>query len=142
MISAYSQGMHLLYRANEVYDYKLKLDLIAKVWRGGCIIRSTFLEDVYAAYNEDSNLEHLFLNKNIHKKLTENLSEIRKIVSNAALNGIAVPAFSVTLGYFDSFRSEEMPTNLIQAQRDYFGSHTYELKGKKGAFHSQWKDIE
>lgn len=142
MISAYAQGMHLLHRANEVYDYKLELDLIAKVWRGGCIIRSAFLEDVYAAYNEDSNLEHLFLNENIHKKLTENLSGIRKIVSDSALNGIPVPAFSVTLGYFDSFRSEEMPTNLIQAQRDYFGSHTYELIGKKGTFHTQWKDMD
>ena len=142
MISAYAQGMHLLHRANEVYDYKLKLDLISKVWRGGCIIRSAFLEEMYAAYNENSNLEHLFLNENIHKELTENLSGIRKIVSDCALNRIPVPAFSVTLGYFDSFRSEEMPTNLIQAQRDYFGSHTYELKGEKGIFHTQWKDME
>lgn len=142
MISDYTQGMHLLHRANDVYDYNFRLDLIAKVWRGGCIIRLAFLEDVYAAYNEDSNLEHLFLNENIHKKLTESLSGIRKIVSDGALNGIPALAFSAALGYFDSFRSEEMPTNLIQAQRDYFGSHTYELIEKKGTFHTQWKDMD
>jgi 6-phosphogluconate dehydrogenase len=141
MISAYAQGMHLLYRANEEYDYKLKLDLIAKVWRGGCIIRSKFLENIYAAYKENSNLEHLFLNDDIHKSLAENFPGIRTVVSEAALRGIAVPAFSVALSYFDNFRSKEMPTNLIQAQRDYFGSHTYELQGKKGAFHTQWKDM-
>jgi len=141
MISAYAQGMHLLYRANEEYDYKLKLDLIAKVWRGGCIIRSKFLENIYAAYKENSNLEHLFLNDDIHKSLAENFPGIRTVVSEAALRGIAVPAFSVALSYFDNFRSKEMPTNLIQAQRDYFGSHTYELQEKKGTFHTQWKDM-
>lgn len=142
MIVAYAQGMHLLYRANDEYEYKLELDLIAKIWRGGCIIRSAFLEDIYAAYNEDSNLKHLFLNEDILKKLTENLTGIRKTVSYAALSGIAAPAFSVALGYFDSFRSEEMPTNLIQAQRYYFGSHTYEFKGKEGTFHTEWNDME
>ena len=142
MISAYAQGMHLLYRANEEYDYKLKLDLIAKVWRGGCIIRSKFLENIYAAYTEDPNLKHLFLNDDIHKTLTSCLRGIRTVVSYSALLGIAVPAFSVALSYFDNFRSKEMPTNLIQAQRDYFGSHTYELRGKKGTFHTRWKDVE
>ena len=138
MVSAYAQGMHLLYRANEEYDYKLNLDLIAKIWRGGCIIRSEFLEDIYAAYEKDSKLKHLFLDINIQKNLAASLPGIRTVVSDAALNGIAVPAFSSSLGYFDNFRSEEMPANLIQAQRDYFGSHTYELKGKEGTFHTEW----
>ena len=140
MVSAYAQGMHLLYRANEEYDYKLNLDLIAKIWRGGCIIRSEFLEDIYAAYKKDSNLKHLFLNDDIHHILVESLSGIRNVVSDAVLQGIAVPALSCVLGYFDNFRSEEMPANLIQAQRDYFGSHTYELKGKTGSFHTEWED--
>lgn len=140
MGSAYAQGMHLLYRANEEYNYKLNLDLIAKIWRGGCIIRSRFLEDIYAAYNKDSKLKHLFLNDSIQKTLVESLTGIRTVVSDAALNGIAVPALSSVLGYFDNFRSEEMPANLIQAQRDYFGSHTYELKGKTGSFHTEWED--
>ena len=142
MVSAYAQGMHLLYAANKEYDYKLNLDLIAKIWRGGCIIRSNFLEDIYAAYNKDSKLKHLFINDDIHKTLAESLPGIRAIVSDAALNGIAVPALSTSLSYFDNIRSEEMSANLIQAQRDYFGSHTYELKGKKGSFHTEWEDVE
>ena len=140
MVSAYAQGMHLLYGANEEYDYKLNLDLIAKIWRGGCIIRSEFLEDIYAAYKKDSKLKHLFLDDAIHKNLVKSLPDMRTIVSDAALHGIATPAFSVALGYFDNFRSEEMPANLIQAQRDYFGSHTYELKGKEGTFHTEWEE--
>lgn len=142
MVSAYAQGMHLLYRANEEYGYKLNLDLIAKIWRGGCIIRSKFLEDIYAAFKKDSKLKHLFLNDDIQKALADSLLGIRTVVSDAALNGIAVPALSTALSYFDNFRSEEMSANLIQAQRDYFGSHTYELKGKKGSFHTEWEDVE
>ncbi len=140
MVSAYAQGMHLLYLANEEYDYKLNLDLIAKIWRGGCIIRSEFLEDIYTAYKKDSKLKHLFLDDAIHKNLIKCIPDMRTIVSESALHGIAVPAYSVALGYFDNFRSEEMPANLIQAQRDYFGSHTYELKGKEGTFHTEWEE--
>ena len=140
MVSAYAQGMHLLYRANEEYDYKLNLDLIAKIWRGGCIIRSKFLEDIFAAYKKDSKLKHLFLDTNIQQNLVKSIPGIRTVVSDATLHGIAVPAFSASLGYFDNFRSEEMPANLIQAQRDYFGSHTYELKGKEGVFHTEWEE--
>ena len=140
MVSAYAQGMHLLYKANEEFDYKLNLDLIAKIWRGGCIIRSEFLEDIYAAYKKDPNLKHLFLDDSIHNNLVKSVPDIRTIVSDAALHGIATPAFAVSLGYFDNFRSEEMPANLIQAQRDYFGSHTYELKGKEGVFHTEWEE--
>ena len=139
MVSAYAQGMHLLYRANEEFKYDLNLDLIAKIWRGGCIIRSEFLEDIYAAYKKDSKLKHLFLDDSIHNNLTKSIPGIRTIVSDAVLQGIAIPAFSASLGYFDNFRCEKMPTNLIQAQRDYFGSHTYELIGKEGVFHTIWE---
>ena len=138
MVSAYAQGMHLLYQANIDYDYKLNLDTIAKIWRGGCIIRSEFLEDIYAAYQKNPALKHLFLDENIQQSLNKCIPGIRKIVSDAVLNGIAVPAYATSLGYFDNFRSEEMPANLIQAQRDYFGSHTYELKGEEGVFHTEW----
>lgn len=139
MVSAYAQGMHLLHRANEEYGYQLNLDLIAKIWRGGCIIRSAFLEDIYAAYQKDLTLKHLFLDEAIHQNLRESIPGIRTVVSEAAQNGIAVPAYAAALGYFDNFRSEDMPANLIQAQRDYFGSHTYELKGKEGTFHTEWE---
>lgn len=141
MVSAYAQGMHLLYCANIEYDYKLNLDLIAKIWRGGCIIRSEFLEDIYRAYKKDPQLEHLFLDDAIHKNLIESTSGIRSVVSDAVCHGVALPAYSAALSYFDNFRTKNMPSNLIQAQRDYFGSHTYELIGEEGVFHNEWKNI-
>ena len=141
MASAYAQGMHLLFRANEEYKYELNLGVIAKIWRGGCIIRSEFLEDIYAAYKRDAQLKHLFLDQNIHDNLVKSIPGNRAVVSDAAHGGIAVPAFSAALGYFDNFRSENMPANLIQAQRDYFGSHTYELIGKEGVFHTEWEAL-
>ncbi|SDQ64429.1 6-phosphogluconate dehydrogenase [Chryseobacterium soldanellicola] len=138
MVSAYAQGMHLLYQANIEFKYDLKLDLIAKIWRGGCIIRSEFLEDIYAAFNKDPELQHLLLDKTVAGNLIQSIPSARTIVSDAAIHGISTPAFSAALTYFDNFRSESMPTNLIQAQRDYFGSHTYELKAKEGVFHTKW----
>ncbi len=140
MVTAYAQGMHLLFEANEAYNFKLDLDLIAKIWRGGCIIRSGFLEDIYAAYKKDPQLNHLFLDDAIHKQLLTCSPDLRTVVSDAARHGIAIPAYSVALSYFDNFRTEEMPANLIQAQRDFFGSHTYELKGEEGVFHTEWED--
>ncbi|WP_027377079.1 NADP-dependent phosphogluconate dehydrogenase [Kaistella palustris] len=139
MVSAYAQGMHLLHRANVDYKYNLDLGVIAKIWRGGCIIRSAFLEDIYAAYQKNPELEHLFMDDSIHENIVRSLAGIRTFVSDVARHGIAAPAFSVSLGYFDNFRAAEMPANLIQAQRDFFGSHTYELKGKKGVFHTDWE---
>ncbi|MGV8945488.1 MAG: NADP-dependent phosphogluconate dehydrogenase [Lutibacter sp.] len=139
MVSAYAQGMHLLYGANEEYKYELSLGLIAKIWRGGCIIRAAFLEDIYAAYKNDPKLEHLFLDDSIHDTMSKSIPGIRAVVSDASRYGIAVPAFSASLSYFDDFRNENMPANLIQAQRDYFGSHTYELIGKEGTFHTEWQ---
>jgi len=138
MVSAYAQGMHLLYQANEEFKYDLNLDLIAKIWRGGCIIRSEFLEDIYAAFNKNPNLQHLLLDETVAGNLTKSIKSTRTVVSDAVLHGISTPAFSAALTYFDDFRSENMPTNLIQAQRDYFGSHTYELKAKEGVFHTKW----
>lgn len=141
MISAYAQGMHLLYHANQEYKYNLNLDLIAKIWRGGCIIRAEFLEDIYSAYNKDSKLKHLFLDNSIHDNLIMSTEGIRTVVSDAAKHGVAVPALSAALSYFDNFRLETMPANLIMAQRDYFGSHTYELSGKEGVFHTVWEEV-
>jgi 6-phosphogluconate dehydrogenase len=138
MVSAFAQGMHLLYGANEEYKYELNLGVIAKIWRGGCIIRAAFLEDIYAAYKNDTTLEHLFLNNSISENVKNSISGIRAVVSDAVNYGIAVPAYAASLSYFDDFRNENMPANLIQAQRDYFGAHTYELIGKEGVFHTEW----
>ena len=96
------------------------------------------MEDIYTAYEKNPELKHLFLDENVHQSLIKSIPGIRKIVTDAVLNGIAVPGFATSLGYFDNIRSAEMPANLIQAQRDYFGSHTYELKGEEGVFHTEW----
>ena len=139
MITTYAQGMHMLAKASAAYNYQLQLDQIAKIWRGGCIIRAAFLEDIYAAYQQDPNLEHLLLDKQVSALVQETAPGMRAVVATAIASGIAVPAFTACLGYFDSIRNAQMPSNLIQAQRDYFGAHTYELIGKEGTFlHTEW----
>lgn len=138
IVTTYAQGMHLLYKASETYNYKLELDQIAKIWRGGCIIRSAFLENIYTAFRANAKLEHLFLDDSVQSVLKNSLPGIRTVVSDAALYGLALPAYASSLNYFDTFRSERMPSNLIQAQRDFFGAHTYELIGKEGVFHTEW----
>ena len=138
MVITYAQGMHLLSRASEEYQYGLKLDQIAKIWRGGCIIRSEFLNDIYNAYSKDAKLAHLLLDANVEKLVKEALPGARKVVAAAVTAGIAVPSYAASLSYFDNFRTGRMPSNLTQAQRDYFGAHTYELVGKEGVFHTQW----
>ncbi len=138
MVNAYAQGMHLLYKASEVYNYKLELDQIAKIWRGGCIIRSEFLDKIYSAFQANAQLEHLLLDKYVQTEIKKSLPGIRKVVSDAVNAGIGLPAFASSISYFDTFRSEQMPSNLIQAQRDFFGAHTYELIGREGVFHTDW----
>lgn len=137
-ISAYAQGMHLLHQASHEFGYQLKLDQIALIWRGGCIIRSAFLEDIYQAFKKDQNLSHLMLDAAIADKVKSVLPGTRLVLSTAAANGIAIPAHAAALSYFDAFRSERMPLNVVQAQRDFFGAHTYERIDKEGVFHTQW----
>jgi len=141
MITTYSQGMHLLSKASAEYKYELNMAAIAKIWRGGCIIRSVFLEDIYQAYSKDNSLEHLLLDKAVQSSISEVLPGARSIVAGAITAGIAVPAYAAALSYFDTIRTANMPSNLIQAQRDYFGAHTYELKGQQGFFHTEWNPM-
>ena len=138
MIISYAQGMHLLSNASAEYKYDLHLGEIAKIWRGGCIIRSKFLNDIFKAYEKDAKLEHLLLDSNVQALVQGAVPGIRKVLSKTIAAGIATPAYAASLSYFDAFRSERMPSNLTQAQRDYFGAHTYELIGKEGTFHTQW----
>jgi len=136
-IITYAQGMHLLSLASAEYKYDLKLDQIAKIWRGGCIIRSEFLNDIYNAY-QNKRLAHLLLDGHVEDLVNAAAPGARKVLSATILAGIAAPAFTASLSYFDNFRTARMPSNLTQAQRDYFGAHTYELIGKEGVFHTQW----
>ena len=138
MVISYAQGMHMLTKASLEYKYELDLAQIAKIWRGGCIIRSSFLEDIYQAYSKKASLGHLLLDESVRSLVNEAAPGARKIISAAISNGIAVPAFAASLTYFDSIRTARMPANLIQAQRDYFGAHTYQLIGKDELFHTEW----
>jgi 6-phosphogluconate dehydrogenase len=140
MASAYAQGMHLLWQASIQYEYALNLAEIAKIWRGGCIIRAEFLEDIYQAYKKQPDLQHLYADENIQTKLKNSLSGTRKVVSAALNAGIAIPAFAAALTYFDTLKTGRMPSNLTQAQRDFFGAHTFERIDSEGIFHADWND--
>ena len=138
MIITYSQGMQLMLKASKDFQYNLNLDEIARIWRGGCIIRSLFLNDIFNAYQKNPLLENLLLDEQVKNALTGALPGARSIVSKVTASGIAMPGYSSSLSYFDTFCSAKMPSNLIQAQRDYFGAHTYELIGKEGIYHTHW----
>lgn len=142
MISTYAQGMHLLSEASRVYKYELDIAEIARIWRGGCIIRSAFLNIIYKAFVDNKTLAHLFLNKEVEAVLKGSEKGIRDIVQTAIANGLGMPAFAASLGYFDSFRKASSGSNLIQAQRDFFGAHQYEKNNAPGVFHTQWTGIK
>ncbi len=138
-ISAYAQGMALLRQASEEYDYGLNLGEIAAIWRAGCIIRARFLNRITDAYNRNPGLTNLLLDDGFRAAVTQTLPAWRKVIQLAVARGIPTPAFSASLAYYDSYRSERLPANLIQAQRDFFGAHTYERTDREGIFHSEWE---
>jgi 6-phosphogluconate dehydrogenase len=138
-IGAYAQGMHLLKVASDTYGYNLKLDDVARIWRGGCIIRATLLEDITHAYKNKPDLVNLLVDPALSAVLTERQDSTRKVLTNAISAGIPVPALSAALAYFDAYRTDRLPSNLIQAQRDNFGAHTYERVDTEGVFHTQWQ---
>ena len=139
MIIAYAQGMALLAVASIKYKYHLDLEAVARIWRGGCIIRAALLEDICAAFRVKRDLANLLLNSNLSGKMMAHQADLRRVVAGAAESGIPAPAFMVSLGYLDAYRSAWLPDNLIQAQRDYFGAHTYERIDAKGTFHTIWE---
>jgi 6-phosphogluconate dehydrogenase len=138
MIVAYAQGMAVLAAASQKYEYHLDLEAVARIWRGGCIIRAALLEDIRIAYRGQPGLANLLLDPEISKKLTAHQEDLRSVVRAAIEMGLPAPCFMTALGYLDSYRSEWLPANLIQAQRDYFGSHSYERIDIKGTFHTDW----
>jgi 6-phosphogluconate dehydrogenase len=139
MIIVYAQGMALLAVASEHYAYHLSLESVARIWRGGCIIRSKLLEDICTAFRLKSNLSNLLLDSNLAQKIMAHQEELRHVLYQSSLSGVPMPALMVTLSYLDAYRSAWQPDNLIQAQRDYFGSHRYERIDSKGTFHTEWK---
>jgi 6-phosphogluconate dehydrogenase len=138
MITVYAQGMTLLQSASQKYQYDLKPENIAKIWRGGCIIRAALLEDIHAAFSEEPALSNLMVSKLLADKLQHSEKGIRYVIKEAVDNGIPMPAMMMSLAYYDSYRCGWLPANLLQAQRDYFGAHTYERIDREGIFHTQW----
>ena len=110
-------------------------------WRNGCIIRAALLEDIAQAYKEDPQLQHLLLAPAFIAKAQSCVASTRELLSYSITNGISMPGLSASLTYFENFTSRRMPTNMIQAQRDYFGSHTYERTDREGTFHTEWSKI-
>ena len=137
-IVAYAQGLHQLADASKEYEYDLDMSVIAKIWRAGCIIRSGLLDSISEAYISDKSLPNLLLAPSFVPKVQETMASVRATVSYAALSGIPVPGLSASLNYFEAYTSSLLPLNLIQAQRDNFGSHTYERIDREGIFHTEW----
>ena len=137
-IITYAQGLHQLADASKEYGYELEIAEIAKIWRAGCIIRAGLLADITEAFNADKALPNLLLSPSFTEKVQVTVGAARTLVAYAAKNGIPVPGLSNSLTYFDAYTSSRLPLNLIQAQRDYFGSHTYERLDKEGVFHTEW----
>ncbi|WP_016989552.1 NADP-dependent phosphogluconate dehydrogenase [Flavobacterium sp. ACAM 123] len=140
ILITYAQGLALLTKASQEYSYDLNLETISKIWRGGCIIRSVVLEDFRQAYAKNGKLKNILLDDSIAKAINENQSSIRSTVQFAVQKGIPIAGLMNSLAYFDAYRSEKLPTSLIQAQRDYFGAHTYERIDTSGIFHTEWNE--
>lgn len=137
-IVIYAQGLHQLVEASESYGYELNMVKVAEIWRAGCIIRAQLLDDISKTFAENQGIKNILMAPAISGKIKETLSSARKLVSYGAANGIPLPALSNSLTYFDAFTSGRLPLNLIQAQRDNFGSHTYERIDMEGSFHTEW----
>lgn len=137
-ICSYAQGMALLSAASKMSNYSLNLSEISRIWKGGCIIRAGFLNKIKDAFKQDPELSNLLLAPEFKQTILDKQDAWREVIASAAKLGIPVPAFSASLDYFDSFRSARLPQNLTQAQRDYFGAHTYERIDKPGVFHTEW----
>jgi len=138
IIITYAQGMEQLRSASQEYEYDLNLSDVARIWRGGCIIRSALLEPIRAAYAKQPDLLNLLLDETLSKEVADGIAGLRTVAQTAIELGIPAPGFTAALSYYDSLRAKRLPANLIQAQRDYFGSHTYERVDKPGIFHTAW----
>ncbi|MFN6035045.1 MAG: NADP-dependent phosphogluconate dehydrogenase [Dolichospermum sp.] len=140
-ICSYAQGMALLSTASKTYNWELNLGEMARIWKGGCIIRAGFLNKIKKAFDENPALPNLLLAPEFKQTILDRQAAWREVIVTAAKLGIPVPAFSASLDYFDSYRRDRLPQYLTQAQRDYFGAHTYKRTDKEGTFHTEWVPI-
>jgi 6-phosphogluconate dehydrogenase len=137
-INTYAQGLHLLADASKEYEYHLDMAIIAKIWRAGCIIRADLLADISIAFTENKKLQNLLVAPAFIPQVQKAVSATRELVAYAAKNAIPMAGLSNSLTYFDAYTASKLPLNLIQAQRDHFGSHTYERNNMDGIFHTKW----
>jgi 6-phosphogluconate dehydrogenase len=137
-ICSYAQGFAMLAAADKEYHFGLHLPVIAKIWKAGCIIRAVFLDEITKSFSDAPTLANLLLAPKFKENIAQKQEAWRRVVTTAIANGIATPAFSASLAYYDSYRRARVPANLIQAQRDFFGAHTYERTDKPGSFHTEW----
>jgi len=139
MITIYAQGMHMLKIASDKMKYNITLKDVARIWRGGCIIRSSMLEQIMQAYQRNSSLTNLITDNFFAAELSKRRDGIVQVIEFAMRMQVPVPVLSGALAYVDAYRSQWLPANLIQAQRDFFGSHTYQRTDKEGTFHTKWE---
>jgi 6-phosphogluconate dehydrogenase len=137
-VITYSQGLAMLQTASESNKYEIDIATVASIWRGGCIIRAAMLENIMKVYKEEVGLKNMLSSKYFSSEVIKTQASLRKVVITAMQAGIPTPSFSACLHYFDAFRSEYLPANLVQAQRDFFGAHTYERLDVEGVFHTKW----
>ena len=138
-IMSYAQGMNLIAAASKQWNWDLKLHEIAAMWKGGCIIRAKFLDEIRRAFASNPAPSNLLIDSFMKAEVTRCVPNLRKVVGTAVSRGVPVLGFAASLGYFDSFRTPSLPQNLTQAQRDFFGAHTYERTDKAGSFHTEWE---
>lgn len=139
-ITSYAQGMNIIRAKSEAQGWNVDLGGLARIWKGGCIIRAGFLDDIKQAYDRNKDLKNLLVDEFFARKLAEKNKPWRSVVTLAITNGVSTPGLVSSLAYFDTYRREKLTANLIQAQRDFFGSHTYERLDKPGWFHTVWSD--
>jgi 6-phosphogluconate dehydrogenase len=138
-IMSYAQGLAMLHKASEELKMEIPLPQVVKVWRGGCIIRSVLLETFAEAYQQSPELPNILLNKKVADLVQPIETNTRTLIAQAAQAGVPAAGLMAALSYFDAYRTERMPTNLVQAQRDYFGAHTYQRIDMPGTFHTVWE---
>jgi 6-phosphogluconate dehydrogenase len=137
-ICAYAQGFSLLKAADQEHQWHLPMGTVAAVWRAGCIIRARLLEDIRVAFERSTEVSNLLMDPHFSGVMARCQQALRDVVALGALQGVAIPSFMSALGYYDAYRSARLPANLLQAQRDYFGAHTYQRIDRPGKFHTQW----
>lgn len=139
-IISYAQGLAMLFKASSELDMQIPIPEVVRVWRGGCIIRSSLLDIFYSAYQVNPKLPNLLLDRDISKLLQTKRQPLRNVIMHATQTGYPIAGLMSALSYFDAYHSEQLPTNLIQAQRDYFGAHTYQRIDMPGTFHTEWNE--